>query len=158
MRDCRGKRIDNGEFVYGSLQKIQKYKDLPPKCYILQPDGFKLMTSQQLHWPEEKRWKQDYIQHEVDPKTVGQYTSRKATFDKKKIYQGDIIRYVTFNYDGSDNGVKIGYVEWSSEVAAYIVYPYIGAEEGEWLYVILDNDDEVENIGNRWDNPDLLGG
>lgn len=137
MRDYRGKRIDNGEFVYGSLQKIQKYKDLPPKCYILQPDGFKLMTSQQLHWPEEKRWKQDYIQHEVDPKTVGQYTGLPDRYGKE-ICESDDITY---------NG-RMYRVIW---------------DHGRFLAATCDDDVfidlcEINKECEIFENPNLLGG
>jgi hypothetical protein len=148
MREYRGKRKDNGEFVYGSLQKIQKYKDLPPKYYILQPDGFKLMTSRQLHWPEEKRWKQDYIQHEVDPETVGQYTGLKDK-NGKEIYEGDIVctRYGNCYTPILRNAIYMAY---------NVQYLYFNAEPSTQFNVVWKEGCEV--IGNRWDNPELLGG
>lgn len=58
MRDYRfrGKRIDNGEWVYGSL--IRKYEK-PHKAYI--PFGYWIYVNED-------------VCHKVDPETVGQYT------------------------------------------------------------------------------------
>lgn len=136
--EFRGKRIDNGEWVHGDFVHC-----CPGDCYI---GKIGIVEGRNVQFNGEI----------CAPDTVGQYTGRRATHDEQKIYRGDIIRYVTFNYDGSDNGVKNGYVEWSSEAAAYVIYPYFGAEEGDWLYIVLANDDDVEIIGNRWDNPELL--
>jgi len=84
-----------------------------------------------------------------------QYTGLKDK-NGKEIYEGDILQFVTFNYDGSDNGLEIGYVDWEEAATAYVIREKIGDEEARWLYVVLANDDEVEVIGNIWDNPELL--
>jgi len=88
----------------------------------------------------------------VDPATVGQYTGR-TTYDETPIYRGDKLQFVTFNYDGSDNGIQTGYVEWSEENATYVVVDE-DREKEYWMYLVLGNDDGVEVIGNRWDTPE----
>ena len=63
----RGKRIDNGEWIYGDL-----FRDKDGNTYI-------------QYWTENK----EYRSYEVDPETVGQYTN-SLDFDGQKIFEGDI--------------------------------------------------------------------
>lgn len=146
----RGKRLDNGEWVEGSLINNLFFdsKTKRPITYI-------------VHTSEHQEYDSfddiEVLAAEVDPATVGQYTG-KTLHDETELYRGDIIEYVTFNHDGTDNGIQKGYIEWADDAAAYVVYPHIGADEGDWLYLVLANDDEVRKLGTIHDNPELLGG
>lgn len=78
MRDIifRGKRLDNGEWLYGSLLISHFKDDKKERYFITQFSG-------------------NYtFEHEVAPATVGQYTGMKDK-NGKKIFEGDIMSLVT---------------------------------------------------------------
>ena len=68
----RGKRIDNGKWIYGSLI-IEEDPIADALKYFIKP--FNFLTGKL-----------------VAPETVGQYTDSNDK-DKKEIYEGDIVRY-----------------------------------------------------------------
>lgn len=122
----RGKRKDNGEWVYGYYVEVGI-------SYIL---------------PFNKTLANDFI--EVTPETVGQYIDKK---DKKgvEIYEGDILSYLDF--DGKFI-VKWGHWGWRLEGTIpkedrhISQWPPITLPSGNFEY--------IEVIGNKTDNPELL--
>lgn len=87
-----------------------------------------------------------YQKHEVDPKTVGQYTGLKDN-NGKEIYEGDIL---------TAHDEKPLYIEFSDKHSAFCFVdkfdPY-----GTTLYTTNDlHWGEFEVIGNIYDNPELL--
>ena len=135
----RGKRLDNGKWLYGSLLVSHFKDDKKERYFITQFSG-------------------NYtFEHEVDPATVGQFTGLKDK-NGRDIWEGDI-----FKEDGSgivrsvfrvpgglafeDNPVSFGYDHRAS------VYPYSSIAEMQsvsWLSQCC------EVIGNIHDDKELL--
>ena len=125
----RGKRIDNGKWVYG---------DLVSKKYILQ--GYRL----------ERGYVLPYNSFEVIPETVGQYT---GLTDKngKKIFEGDIIKHY---YDNTDKSMfDIGVILFDDKVCQFKRTSRVNTR-----YYNIHFECEYEVIGNIHDNPELLKG
>ena len=123
----RGKRLDNGDWVYGYYVHIG-----PVSCqraYIIPEYASSLYVN------------------EVDPSTVGQYTSLKDK-NGKRIFDGDIAKVL----QGKDK--DIAYVGF--ENGAFMLYPKTGNIYERTLWEYWYNDWDVEIIGNITDNPELL--
>lgn len=159
----RGKRVDNGSWVYGDFTK---------PCNIV--------------WIEEdKRLNNDLVifDEKVQEETLGQYTGLK---DKsgKKIFEGDIVRKQTFGkmrdistYENEKEFkehkrflIKKNGCIFDSEYEYHHNYDYVVEWELNGFYPFADspencghcggaeNNLECEVIGNIYDNPELLEG
>lgn len=133
----KGKAIDNGEWVYGSLL----YSGSEDQYYIVENGG------EELSYP-------------VREETVGQYTGIK---DKNgtKIFEGDIL-CMTINNEWTNNiDRKIyNYVKFNDGMFATFYKDY---EDGELIEIEEDRVckalievDKFEVVGNVFDNPELL--
>lgn len=122
----RGKRLDNGEWVYGYLYSKDELS------WILTEVGFQTKPSD-VHGPAEYDSDIGYIA--VDPETVGQLTNLLDR-NGKEIYDKDIVT------DGYNNKYGTYVVSWDHEKAG-------------WDFVSHDGR-ELEIIGNIYENPDLL--
>lgn len=133
----RGKRLDNGEWVYGSLLLIGNL------AYIYVGDSC----------PSEVNFEYEFIA--VDPATVGQYTGLK---DKKKkgVYDGDILLLSDGKSHSEDVVVEHGLYGWTfynPQTATFYSdgsHTYLAVEHCRFMFgtgVV---------IGNIHDTPDLL--
>lgn len=136
----RGKRMDNGEWVYGGFSKIDGH------FYIVQMIKYRPDTRDYdlaNYYEEHQKIKANLL--EVYPTTVGQYT---GLLDKngKRIFEDDIIRIEQF--DARRGLFKyIGFVKY--EKCKFII-----TKESVQLSSFLES--EIKVMGNIHDNPELL--
>ena len=125
----RGRRIDNGEWVYGS--------------YAQQYDCHEILL-------EHVESEYGFDRYHVDPETVGQYTGLKDK-NGKRIFEGDFVRldkYVKKAFDVYDGVIRYGRGGF-----------YISEFEPLHSLNTIANAEGVlrgEVIGNIHDNPELL--
>lgn len=132
----RGKRLDNGEWVYGDYHK----RVGGVHCIIdIQPDF---------------QGKVEYVIIQVDAETVGQFT---GLHDKngKEIYEGDIVKWILTMPEFGVNG---GYEEYHTEEIGKIQWDAGALHLGEYCAAgfAYESEDYAEIIGNIHDNPELL--
>ena len=148
----RGKRVDNGELVEGSLTV-----DCHGNSWICHPLKVKMEGGFQYF--------------NVDPETVGLYTGfnakKKKTNLSEKIFEGDIFRGL------NDKDIEEYYVVmWIEQRAAFYMVPAVhycvlkdndlsNDDDFNWLFddaMLYDfsSDCSLTNVGNIHDNKDLL--
>lgn len=128
----RGKRLDNGEWVYGAY--CPKNSDTPFGPMVERPSIIKLDKPYDGYW------------FDVDSNTVGQYT---GLTDKngEKIFEGDILEH----HVQSNIIVCRGEVFWETKNGRWALRLNT---MNPCFY--MHNPKAVEVIGNIHDNPDLL--
>jgi len=128
----RGKELGTGQWVYGNLVKLA--------------DGQVYIIPQNIIG--------DSIpQYSVDPKTVGQYTGLQDR-NGNDIYEGDIsegehaIYLILWDEQKAQFRAKV--IKTKSVLIKHCSFPL-------WQYVENDEKCRFGIIGNRFDNPELLG-
>lgn len=124
----RGKRVDDGEWVYGDLEYNRATE--VARIHIYDEDG-------------------EYLrQHVVKSESLGQFT---GLHDKNgtRIFEGDILRL-------KGELKSIATVKWNNEIGAWCIQlafePRLGCRPlGEWL-----KEERFEVCGNIHDNSELL--
>lgn len=123
----RGKRIDNGEWVYGPLCMSAKYAP-----YILWSGDDSEVISTPI----------------IQQGSIGQFT---GLYDKngKEIYEGDIILYGgSIRHEVVSRHGAFGYLLYGGEFISY-------AGNTNFTFNPLNRSKEHEIIGNIYDNPEL---
>src|SRR5690554_2023207 len=139
----RGKRINNGQWVYGGYHKHTKRQVCPVGddklkdediCHVIVQSGF-------ADWNMPKPLEAI----EVDPKTIGQFTGLK---DKsgQEIYEGDVVKY-------GDTIHEVVFEQRNN--TAYFGLTYSPEETRSFGH--YQDLQQIEIIGNIYENPELLG-
>ena len=134
----RGKRKDNGEWVYGSLLKVKIGGNI---AYLIFGEDFSFDGENV-----------NALTHAlVDPETVGQYTG--LTTNGKKIFEGDVVLCKVIGI--REEKIHKGFVEYTDDCFGVNIKGIVPTQS--CLSFSMKNGD-VEIIGNIHDNPELLKG
>lgn len=134
----RGKRKDNGEWVYGSLV-IANDPINAGKCFILQS------TSDFSCGGDQGERIRIGCFAEVDPETTGEYTGL-IDKNRKRVFEGDVLVInEAWHYPVC---VKFTEFSWECHSPTHKLY----------RHRLEANQEKYEVIGNIYDNPELLGG
>lgn len=128
----RGKRLDKGEWIAGCLVKYA-YDSTPYIGYLdAWGDGI----------------------YKVDPSTVGQYTGLPDK-NGKKIFEGHIVHILgdqeSADWKGVNYNALIAFLD-----GGFCAIDGTIEEHGFRRYALARMDFDLEIIGNKWDNPELL--
>ena len=124
----RAKRTDNGEWVIGYLYRLSE--NHPP--FIMLSDRYG-------------------ESHEVDPSTICRCTGRNDK-NGNLIWENDICRRILLPTKRIKTNFKIAYVPYKCCLSAID----LDGENITFLSDYINNQYEVEVIGNIFDNPELL--
>lgn len=143
----RGKRIDNGEWVYGFLIMCKYTRnDNGNLYYVTKPNIVPVGNIGEAEYDGDG----NFYQYAVIPETVGQCVGLRDK-NGELIFEGDILEFV------NDVGEKIEYtVIWDDDFAGWIISDMDTSICGMDCW---DNHKyRVEVISNIHDNPELLKG
>ena len=132
----RAKRIDNGEWIVGSLIQAPYLGSIRSWISSEQEDKARLreISSNQAVWRA----------FEVRTDTICQCTGLRDK-NGKLIWENDIVKH---DFGKDQIGVQLAIVKYDSKYACYQIKPIY-----DWMY--CDKSD-CEVIGNIFDNPELL--
>lgn len=129
----RGKRCDNGEYVYGSYCHAEKFDRSGEEHYIIEYEA-------------------NGRSYEVIPETIGQYT---GLTDKngKNIFEGDICKFREWS---KGDMCWVGKVHYEYQQFVISGNPNKECESPFTLVMSRFVPENIEIIGNIHDNPELL--
>ena len=138
----RGKRLDNGKWVFG--------------YYVRHAETDYIYTGKVVegnHLTEYGLPCADVELYAVDPATVEQYTGMTDR-NGKKIFEGDLIMASTFGFNTEHFVTEVVFMDRAGMRG-------FSLKNGRALFYFGQKDlnkmDDADVIGNRWDNPELLG-
>ena len=140
----RGKRLYNGEWVFGFVAKIDMYR--------YGKEYEETVIVRQLKYGDRDYYCNESIDGNiVNPDTVGQYIGLKDR-DGVEIYEGDIVAFLGIWWDGSDGDRVdyVGIVRYSDEHTSF------NFEISKGLLATTFDAEDVKVIGNIHDNSEMM--
>jgi uncharacterized phage protein (TIGR01671 family) len=135
----RGKRIDNGKWLYGNYIQVGDHEYIYP-FEDLEPDGHHLVQISDKP-------------HLVIPETVGQFTGLTDR-NGKEVYEDDILEFTFFYYGEKEIEVcKKGIIDFED---SSFVFSVSKEEVYYFSNLYFDSESDIEVIGNIHDNKDLI--
>ncbi len=129
----RGKRLDNGEWIYGDLYHTD---ELTCIC----------------DWSIRPHTVENFA---IDPDTVGQYTGFHDRTGKE-IYEGDVVFWIAIDMRGRGKG-EHGAIIWDKHAMAWAIMRDKPTLDGRHCIISRPFDKKhLEVVGNIHDNPELL--
>lgn len=137
---CRGKRLDNGEWVEGNIIQIGDAEE-GWEAIIIPTMNSNMFTK---HEPNELLGFENWFR--IDPSTICKCTGLKDK-NGKLIWENDIVNCM--------DAECCGYISWNESEAGFYFNVLLedGRFEEEHIY---DYQDGMEIIGNNFDNSELL--
>ena len=162
----RGKCFYNGKWVKGFIAASREN---------MYPNGFEMITVDGINYNELDGCIPHFTSYAVDPSTIGQYTGLKDK-NGKKIFEGDIVQYLTYSDFDCQSTVKFGVYKQDGSDGEYKASNCLGFyvelgnftcpdwydNEPEMFYDYLKQQSlaeissQCEVIGNIHDNPELI--
>ncbi|MBF2569776.1 hypothetical protein IA939_10125 [Listeria welshimeri] len=142
--EFRGKRIDNGEWVYGNLMQ---FEDSGTFIFADERKGASTLTY--AHFIINNM-------HAIDERTIDQYTGVKDK-NGKKIFGGDIVAFSEDDFHVFNSQVEYfsedGYPAFDIKVPSDYYF-----DSNVFSEVSMSGLHEIEVIGNIHENPELMEG
>ena len=149
----RGKRLDNGEWVWGEKLTVGDKVIIVPFGAVISfnaehnvKDGVRYGFGEVAHGESDSPWPA-----EVHPDSVGMWTGKSKWEEGKRVldyYENDIIEVMIYDLRRKNFVVEeTGPLVWNSNGF------YCKGDSGKWQRPNFDN---IRVIGNATDNPELL--
>lgn len=150
MRDrylYRAKRIDNGEWTQGNLIWSND-SEVGYEAIIIPTNDSNMYTKGEGRGDLGfENW------HKVDKDTICQCTGLKDK-NGELIWENDIVRFDIYKYEKMISRV-VSDVQWCDEIWSFSIVVNEKGNRGT-LGHVLEFNKEIEAIGNKFDNPELL--
>lgn len=160
--EFRGYDEDTKRWYFGSYARLERTTPYP-MSHDPEGDAKKFEAEQVDHYiffTESTDWGLETrkLRATVDPKSVGQFTGVRDMHGKK-IFEGDILRYVLPAEHGFDERPDLYVVEWANfGFEARWANPPTPRFNSDGHISMIGTDEDMEIIGNIKENPELLRG
>ncbi len=140
----RGKRLDNGIWIYGDLMQHQ--------------DGDVYIGDNTRYWTDDGYHNNGYEEvRAVDDETIGQFTGLHDRTGKE-VYEGDVVFWIAIDMRGRGKGEQ-GAIIWDKQTMSWAIMRDKPTSDGRPCIISRPfGKKHLEVVGNIHDNPELMKG